>query len=407
MDKTKLNQILLLGLPNTGKTSFLAALWYMVTQKNVECRLVFEKLDGDNKYLNQVRDAWLGYKPVPRNQLDVEKIPSMHLRNRATGKAVTLSLPDLSGESFKLQWTKRQFTIGYDKLLRESKSGAIFINPDGMRKPYRIDQVTSSAPSEQTSPHILPLPHKRWDIEETPTQVQLVELLQFISSRDYFQAPFRLAIIVSAWDLLMEMKTTPAEYIQREMPLLQQFLNANIDKFEVAIYGVSAQGGRYASPMIVGSMVKDAKVLANRLVSKADVVSHWIWDRLETADRTSLEKLKDSDQVRSIVVEFLNGVIARADLFDSERFGSIKLRSETRELLKDIQLKDLKSGIEIIYLNRMLLEDVYPEELSSEWQHHKEHSKLQRQLPARRISVVGNNLQNPHDITEPIQWLMQ
>jgi len=79
------NHVLLIGLPNTGKTSFLAALWYMVGQSSVSCGLSLEKLDGESQYLNQIRDAWSEYRPVPRNKADSEKSVSMWLKNRETG----------------------------------------------------------------------------------------------------------------------------------------------------------------------------------------------------------------------------------------------------------------------------------------------------------------------------------
>src|SRR5882672_6791966 len=103
------HHILLMGLPDTGKTSFLAALWYMVNQSAVDCSLCLEKLDGNSRYLNEIRDAWLEYRPVPRNPADSETVVSMSLKDRNSGRAVGVSFPDLSGESYRLQWTKRQF----------------------------------------------------------------------------------------------------------------------------------------------------------------------------------------------------------------------------------------------------------------------------------------------------------
>lgn len=90
-------QILLIGLPNTGKTSFLAALWFMVNQSTVKCRLTLEKLFGDSKYLNEICEAWLEYRPVKRNQLDSVKLVAMTLKNRENDRLVRLSIPDLSG----------------------------------------------------------------------------------------------------------------------------------------------------------------------------------------------------------------------------------------------------------------------------------------------------------------------
>ncbi len=406
------HHILLVGLQNTGKTSFLAALWCMVDQSNVDCGLVLEKLEGDRKYLNQIRDAWLDYKPVPRNKLDFERVVSMFLKDRKTGRAVALTFPDLSGESFSLQWTKRQLTIGYDKLMRQATGGILFVHPEVIVKPHRIDTVEELAslvdegPSAPLPRDISQHPQKAWDIEKTPTQVQIVELLQIMSSRDYFRAPFRLAVLVSAFDLLSSLGITPEAYISHELPLLKQFLLANNNLFEVSFYGISAQGGRYASPLISGTMLKDVKGLTNRLVAKSDPLSSWIWEQSDDATQTAFRKFSDSEQARILLVEKFNELLTKANLFEQPRFASVVLRPATQHLLSEVRLKDLKTGIEVIRLNRMLLEDAYPSELSQKWQYHEEQSKLEKQLPAYRVTVVGPNVQDAHDLTEPIQWLM-
>ena len=86
-------QFLLMGLPGTGKTSFLAALWYMVNQSEIPCALFLDRYDGDVTYLNLIRTAWLEHKPVPRNPLDSEKLVSMLLKQRGVKR---LSRIDLS-----------------------------------------------------------------------------------------------------------------------------------------------------------------------------------------------------------------------------------------------------------------------------------------------------------------------
>ena len=50
------HNFLLMGLPSTGKTSFLAALWYAIQQTQSPTALVLKKLDGDSGYLNKIRD---------------------------------------------------------------------------------------------------------------------------------------------------------------------------------------------------------------------------------------------------------------------------------------------------------------------------------------------------------------
>jgi hypothetical protein len=84
-----------------------------------------------------------------------------------------------------------------------------------------------------------------WEPRLAPPQVQLVELLQFIAGREYFKPPFRLALVISAWDMLKETGISPAKWFVTQVPLLSQFLESNRNIFEYTIYGVSAQGGDY------------------------------------------------------------------------------------------------------------------------------------------------------------------
>jgi hypothetical protein len=244
--------VVLMGLPSTGKTSFLAALWYLVQHSQVVSRLRLEKLEGDSKYLNQISQAWVGYEPVPRTRNDSETVVSMLLKDVQTSQPVTLSFPDLSGESFTLQWTMRQFTQGYDSFLRQASGGILFLSPLQYVKPIRIDmadplveEIVGGQETQEAAQDASTLP-KTWNPERAPTQVQLVELLQFISGRDYFTPAFRLAVVISAWDQLRQLNKTPMEWLAREFPLFHQFLHSNQDLFESAIYGVSAQGGDYS-----------------------------------------------------------------------------------------------------------------------------------------------------------------
>ncbi len=246
------NHVLLIGLPATGKTSFLAALWYLVQHSQVVSRLRLEKLEGNSKYLNQISQAWAGYEPVLHTTIDSEKVVSMLLKDTQTGRTVTLTFPDLSGESFTLQWTTRQFTKGYDRFLQEASGGILFITPLNYRKPIRIDMANplveeivggkeKQEPVQDTSS-----PPKPWNPERAPTQVELVELLQFISSRGHLTPPFRLAVVISAWDQLTESKKSPLEWLSDTFHLLHQFLESNKGVFETVVFGVSAQGGDYS-----------------------------------------------------------------------------------------------------------------------------------------------------------------
>jgi hypothetical protein len=247
------HNFLLIGLPATGKTSFLAALWYLVQQDKVGTALELKKLDGDSAYLNKICDSWLGYEPVGRNQTDIETFVSMWLKERNGDQEVHLTFPDISGESFKQQWASRNLTESYQNCIKSANGGLLFIHPKSLASPLRISQVAnlaslveevdedeSAVEAKTPNPPTTP-----WDIEKAPTQVQIVELLQFLAMNEHFKAPFKLTIVVSAWDEAVASKLSPSEWVRQQLPLLDQYLSSHPGKFAISYCGVSAQGGNY------------------------------------------------------------------------------------------------------------------------------------------------------------------
>lgn len=410
MENLAHNHFLLIGLPNTGKTSFLAALWYMVSQSRVDCSLTLDHLRGDTHYLNQIRDAWLEHRPVPRNKADSENIASMWLKDRQTDHVASLSFPDLSGEAFRLQWTQRLLATTYDKALREATGGMLFVHPENVSQPIRIDTVKAvldDIGGDDTKTKVT-IKDKPWDSEGSPTQVQLVDVLQFMSTRPYFQTPFRLAVVVSAWDRVTPKSRRPSDWITTELPLLKQFFESNDELFEVSFYGISAQGGRYALPHFWSGNFKHSQPFATRIFEHNDPISGWIWTKLSLDSRAILEVLKSGDQAtepqRKTLAKEFNTLMADPDIYDETRFAEVELRPETESLMRKgvLQKEDKR-----LYLIRLLLEDAYPGELSREREHEKEATQLEEKPPGDRVLIVGEAVRKPHDVTEPIQWLMR
>lgn len=79
MDTSSDQLVLVIGLPKTGKTTFLAALWDVVDTENVEGSLVLESVDGDSEHLNTIRVLWANCKEMPRTLIGKGKTVSMKL----------------------------------------------------------------------------------------------------------------------------------------------------------------------------------------------------------------------------------------------------------------------------------------------------------------------------------------
>lgn len=232
--------LLFIGLPGSGKTTFLAALWHVLSDRSSATSLKLTKLSGDRAYLNQITKEWRECSQVLRTNLQAEQVVVLHLDGEGFG-AFDLSIPDLAGEAFKQQLSDRRMSRRHDAFVQEATGVMLFLHPDvqkGMQLTVarRLEAELPGAHEEAGGAGV----DNTWSPELLPTQAKLVELLQFLFERT--QRKLRVAVVVSAWDLVDKLGA-PHEFVARELPLLQQFLEVNDDLFEYSVFGVSAQGG--------------------------------------------------------------------------------------------------------------------------------------------------------------------
>lgn len=247
-----------MGLPRTGKTTFLAALWDVVDAANIAGSLVLENLEGDQEHLNRIRDLWANCEEIPRTRVADEKTVSMNLRDRQSDLRACVSFPDVDGEAFQRQWTDREWPQSHAEIVRRSDSALLFIHPAKVKDGALIRDarpliaavtqgevggpaVVASAPpaAEPAGGQTVPASPLF-----APTQVQVVELLQFMRRSRGSVNGFRLGVIISAWDMVIKQgSVTPDKWLQDRMPLLNQYLTAHKETTPFRVYGVSAQGG--------------------------------------------------------------------------------------------------------------------------------------------------------------------
>ena len=244
---------ILIGLPGVGKTTFLAALWHLVDVKEVKSSLILDEFHGNREYLNKIRDSWLGCYQPERTLPSNEQTISMRLKKPSNNNVIEVYFPDLSGETYQEQWNERRWSKSYKSLVGEANGALLFVHPSEVNEPTRIDEADalievidkSEHPQETTVPLIEE--GIQWEPKLSPTQVQLVELLQFISHHPNLHLPFKICVVISAWDLVMTHQKKPGEWIRERLPLLSQFLRCNEERFPYKIFGVSAQGGAYSN----------------------------------------------------------------------------------------------------------------------------------------------------------------
>ncbi len=239
----------ILGLPKSGKTTFLAALWHVLDAGEIDARLKLKRLVGNHKYLNTIVEAWRCCNEVPRTSAAAEETVSIYVENEQSGSEIVLSFPDLSGETFERQFEYRTCSEEYLNGFETDGGVLLFLNADRELEGLNIVDIPldiDAADSANTAPQ----PHSPeeeqmtpWSVKAVPEQVQLVDLLQMLQEKPFLRKKRRLAVVVSAWDVITDATLSPDGWLKRERPLLSQYLDHNSASFEVKVYGLSAQGG--------------------------------------------------------------------------------------------------------------------------------------------------------------------
>lgn len=246
----------IMGLPASGKTTFLAALWHLIEADETECRLKLDGYRGDLSHLNRIAEAWRTFQKVPRTSQVGDADVTINLRDSETGVSGAAFFPDLAGEVFDLQVEERRCRSEFVEEVSVDDGILFFISADvkddtlsvaelNARLPGggAIDIGTAGADLEAvTGDSPSPTLRREWEPKLLPAQVRIVQILS-----DLLRPPFnprcrRLAVLISAWDLTRGMELAPRQWLAVHMPLVDQFLRANETSFKHQVYGVSAQG---------------------------------------------------------------------------------------------------------------------------------------------------------------------
>jgi|LNFM01.1.fsa_nt_gb hypothetical protein len=238
------HSIIAMGLPESGKSTFLAALWHLLIERDIDTVLKFHSLTaGETSYLTRIAKRWREAKVQDRTELNGAQVVSIALRD-ADDAPVQITFPDLPGEAYRRMWEERDIDPPVADLLI---SGAIllFVHADDIRAPSWV--VDNTALSKMLGLPVTEGAEVPWHPRLAPTQVQLVSLLQALRQPPLDIGPRRIAVMLSAWDKAAGEGLGPHDYLTTKLPLLRQYLESGADEWDWRVYGLSAQGGDYDS----------------------------------------------------------------------------------------------------------------------------------------------------------------
>jgi len=258
--------IVAMGLPESGKTTFLAALWHLLTNKKVQVRLSLVRLAADEApYLRAIAARWAQAKKQDRTFQSGNKTVKLTLKP-GDGEEFDLTFPDIAGEAFSQMWETRECTPAVAEALRAT-GVLLFIHVDKIKPPGWIADDAALAKGIGVAQSGEPVP---WKPEFSPTQVQLVDMLRCLQAPPLDAGPRKLAVILSAWDKVEAEDVPPERFLEMYLPLLHQYLVHGLGAgWEQLTFGISAQGADYddveGTPTADADRMRDMEIPSQRI----------------------------------------------------------------------------------------------------------------------------------------------
>lgn len=219
-----------MGLPSSGKSTFIAALYHRLRQPAGPWRL--SRLPDERDYLIDVEEQWLSLSPLGRSGHHGPK--NIQLEIVADTDEFQLNIPDIVGEDYAIAWESGDWSDPVLGAIKQSQGILLCIRSDIVTEATLIEV----APKAQSR---IDEVRKPWEPKDAPTQAILCDLLEQVREIRLGHMP-SLAILVTAWDAVAQVGLAPDDWLAWQLPLLSQWLRSQPD-VTYRVFGISSQGG--------------------------------------------------------------------------------------------------------------------------------------------------------------------
>lgn len=224
-----MNKCLIAGLPDAGKSTYIAALSYILEHPSEGQALRINIRNDDRTYINKLSEAWLNQEALERTTQGEFNRLTFSITDKNAEK-FNLTIPDIAGEEFKSLIQNR------DSFLEEwdaDCNGLLLFIKELPNIPILQEQIgETNQSSENTFPE--------FSVDLISIDIQIILLIKTLLKKFPIK---NLVLCISAWDELIDVYSKPVECIKDRFPMLYNFIMYYFP--DCKIFGVSAQGGAY------------------------------------------------------------------------------------------------------------------------------------------------------------------
>ena len=229
-----------LGLPRTGKSTFLGALWALV-QSPLEPSVQESSFAGDRSYIQRLAAQVARVEEIDRTTVDADEEMAIQLAFESHGVA-DLRIPDTSGESLRLLVERRAWHPRLLAACEDATGILLFVHPERLRVPAPLSVLGAggaAATGEGVGDGV------PFNLEQhSATAAELIDVFENVTELCNDRWPIRFGVVVSAWDTVDgDPAPNPHEWMRTRLPGVLATMEENPDVARFEVFGVSAQGG--------------------------------------------------------------------------------------------------------------------------------------------------------------------
>lgn len=231
-------KILIAGLPNAGKTTYIAALNGAI-QTGGDTSLSYAGKSSELQYVNKVTRQWLEGKVVDHSTDDEPKYINWPLKKK-NNDVITITIPDMKGEMYQ-DIINNDFNDGLAEFCKGASGIFFFIND--IVKPVlkeHVQNIVSERDASHTGDNQKEENIVSLSIDKVNDVVKAILVLKYLRN---MIGDVRLAVAVSSWDTIAPTFANIEEYMKSECSALYNYVRYHFTDYK--FYGISAQGLNY------------------------------------------------------------------------------------------------------------------------------------------------------------------
>lgn len=253
------------GLPSSGKSTYIGALWFNLFNCNEGMLMKSDKLPKDTSLLSKLEDSWRNCEKIDRNSTEQNVVDNVeiYLKLKETSKEIALYVPDFWGEKF-YNIIDLANTSEIEDWCKEADS--LFYMVHDVR-PWLFDETKKNIDKKKEKEDVPPLDTKGM----SPAAINIM-VLKFLFEHKLFK---RFVLAVTHWDEFIEEDDdpeSPEEWLKKNSPAFYNFVKHYYPN--VRIIGLSAQGCDYNKENFDKATILDKTEKGTRAFVYADGISY-------------------------------------------------------------------------------------------------------------------------------------